>query len=491
MEALFSGLIALADLELIVLIVIATLGGVIVGGLPGLNATTGAALLLPFTITMDPIPAIAILTTIYCAATFAGAITAILINTPGTSASATTCLDGYPLAMRGEAGRALGMAAVSSTLGGLFSVICLMAAAPLLARAAYSFAPPEYFALTLFGLSMLATIGDGSAIKNIISGAFGVLLATVGVDLLTSIERFTFGMPELTEGIGFVPVMIGVFGISELLIQAGRSETIRKAISMKAIRLPSREDYRKVWRTILRSSGIGTFIGILPAEGATVASMIGYNEARRWSKNPEEFGKGAIEGIAGSEAANNSATGGAMVPTLALGIPGSPTATVILAGLMVHGIRPGPTMFTQQAEFAFAIFWSMFFVNILFFFIGLYGAKIFARVTLIPTRILWPVVFIFSIVGAYALDQSMLDVWIALGAGVVGFFMRRYGFSVVPMAIGLILGGMLETRLGQSMVMLDEKWWLMFSRPLALFFFVLTALALFGPPLWARFFKKT
>ena len=491
MEALFSGLMALADLELIVLIVIATLGGVIVGGLPGLNATTGAALLLPFTITMDPIPAIAILTTIYCAATFAGAITAILINTPGTSASATTCLDGYPLAMRGEAGRALGMAAVSSTLGGLFSVICLMAAAPLLARAAYSFAPPEYFALTLFGLSMLATIGDGSAIKNIISGAFGVLLATVGVDLLTSIERFTFGMPELTEGIGFVPVMIGVFGISELLIQAGRSETIRKAISMKAIRLPSREDYRKVWRTILRSSGIGTFIGILPAEGATVASMIGYNEARRWSKNPEEFGKGAIEGIAGSEAANNSATGGAMVPTLALGIPGSPTAAVILAGLMVHGIRPGPTMFTQQAEFAFAIFWSMFFVNILFFFIGLYGAKIFARVTLIPTRILWPVVFIFSIVGAYALDQSMLDVWIALGAGVVGFFMRRYGFSVVPMAIGLILGGMLETRLGQSMVMLDEKWWLMFSRPLALFFFVLTALALFGPPLWARFFKKT
>ena len=491
MEALFSGLMALADLELIVLIVIATLGGVIVGGLPGLNATTGTALLLPFTITMDPIPAIAILTTIYCAATFAGAITAILINTPGTSASATTCLDGYPLAMRGEAGRALGMAAVSSTLGGLFSVICLMAAAPLLARAAYSFAPPEYFALTLFGLSMLATIGDGSAIKNIISGAFGVLLATVGVDLLTSIERFTFGMPELTEGIGFVPVMIGVFGISELLIQAGRSETIRKAISMKAIRLPSREDYRKVWRTILRSSGIGTFIGILPAEGATVASMIGYNEARRWSKNPEEFGKGAIEGIAGSEAANNSATGGAMVPTLALGIPGSPTAAVILAGLMVHGIRPGPTMFTQQAEFAFAIFWSMFFVNILFFFIGLYGAKIFARVTLIPTRILWPVVFIFSIVGAYALDQSMLDVWIALGAGVVGFFMRRYGFSVVPMAIGLILGGMLETRLGQSMVMLDEKWWLMFSRPLALFFFVLTALALFGPPLWARFFKKT
>mgnify|MGYP000385819337 CR=1 FL=1 len=490
MDAALSGLMALADINLLFLIVAATLGGVLVGALPGLNATTGVALLLPFTITMDPIPAIAILTTIYCAATFAGAITAILINTPGTSASATTCLDGYPLAQRGEAGKALGMAAVSSTIGGIVSVVCLMAAAPLMARAAYNFAPPEYFALTVFGLSMLATIGDGSPIKNILSGAFGVLVATVGVDLLTSIERFTFGMNELSEGIPFVPVMIGVFGISELLIQADNLHVERKQVIMKAIKLPSRADYKKVWRTILRSSGIGTFIGILPAEGATVASMIGYNEAKRWSKTPEEFGKGSLEGIAGSEAANNSATGGAMVPTLALGIPGSPTAAVILAGLMVHGLRPGPTMFTEQADFAFAIFWSMMLVNVLFFFIGLFGAKLFARVTLIPIQILWPIVFIFSIVGAYALEQSMIDVLIAVGSGILGFFMRRYGFSVVPMAIGLILGGMLETRLGQSMVMLDEQWWLMFTRPLSLFFFVLTALALFGPLVWGLMFKQ-
>ncbi len=490
MDAALNGLLALADPNLLALIFAATLGGVLVGALPGLNATTGVALLLPFTITMEPIPAIAILTTIYCAATFAGAITAILINTPGTSASATTCLDGYPLAQRGEAGRALGMAAVSSTIGGIISVVCLMAAAPLMARAAYNFAPPEYFALTVFGLSMLATIGDGSPVKNILSGAFGVLIATVGIDLLTSIERFTFGLNELSEGIPFVPVMIGVFGISEMLVQADNLHVERKRVIMKAIRLPSREDYSRVWKTILRSSGIGTFIGILPAEGATVASMIGYNEAKRWSKRPEEFGNGSLEGIAGSEAANNSATGGAMVPTLALGIPGSPTAAVILAGLMVHGLRPGPTMFTEQADFAFAIFWSMMLVNILFFFIGLWGAKIFARVTLIPIQILWPCVFIFSIVGAYALEQSMLDVWIAIGSGILGFFMRRYGFSVVPMAIGLILGGMLETRLGQSMVMLDEKWWLMLTRPLTLFFFVLTVLALFGPLLWGRLFKQ-
>ena len=466
---------------LLLLIVLATLGGILVGALPGLNATNGVALLLPFTITMEPIAAIAVLTTIYCAATFAGAITAILINTPGTSASATTCLDGYPLAQRGEAGRALGMAAVSSTIGGIISVLCLMAAAPLLAGAAYKFAPPEYFALTVFGLSMLASIGEESSIKSIMSGAFGVLLATVGIDLLTTVERFTFGMNELTEGIGFVPVMIGVFGIAELLIQAGQLGIVRDRITLRAIQLPSKADYQKTWKAILRSSGIGTFIGILPAEGATIASMIGYNEAKRWSKTPEEFGKGSIEGIAGSEAANNSATGGAMVPTLALGIPGSPTAAVILAGLMVHGLRPGPTMFTEQSTFVFAIFWSMLLVNVLFFFVGLYGARIFARATLIPLTILWPMVFLFSMVGAYALDQSMIDVWIALIFGVIGYLMKRYGFSVVSLAIGLILGGMLEKRLGQSMVMLDEQWWLIATRPLSLLFLVLTVLALAGP----------
>ena len=490
MDAFINGFISLGDPQLLLVLLVSTLGGVVIGALPGLNATNGAALLLPFTLSMEAIPAIASLVAIYCSATFAGAITAILINTPGTPASATTCLDGYPLAQRGEAGRALGLAVVSSTIGGVLSVICLMMAAPLLARMAYHFTPPEYFALTLFGLSMLASIGEGSPLKNLISGTFGVFLALVGVDMLTSVERFTFGSHDLYDGIGFVPVMIGIFGISELIVQASSLDKRKERVSMKAVQLPTRDDYRQVWKTILRSSGIGTFIGILPAEGATVASMIGYNEAKRWSKTPEQFGKGAIEGIAGSEAANNAATGGAMVPTLALGIPGSATAAVILAGLMVHGIRPGPSMFTEQANFAYTIFWSMMLVNLLFLVVGLTGAKIFARVTLIPTQVLWPCVFMVSIVGAYALDQSMFDVWIVLISGIIGFFMRRYGFSVVPLAIGLILGEMLEQRLGQSMVMLDEKWWLMFTRPLALLFFCLTIAALFGPVLWTKYLVR-
>lgn len=490
MEAFINGFISLGDPQLLLVLLVSTLGGVVIGALPGLNATNGAALLLPFTLSMEAIPAIASLVAIYCSATFAGAITAILINTPGTPASATTCLDGYPLAQRGEAGRALGLAVVSSTIGGVLSVICLMIAAPLLARMAYQFTPPEYFALTLFGMSMLASIGEGSPLKNLISGTFGVFLALVGVDMLTSVERFTFGSHDLYDGIGFVPVMIGIFGISELIVQASSLDKRKERVSMKAVQLPTRDDYRQVWKTILRSSGIGIFIGILPAEGATVASMIGYNEAKRWSKTPEQFGKGAIEGIAGSEAANNAATGGAMVPTLALGIPGSATAAVILAGLMVHGIRPGPSMFTEQANFAYTIFWSMMLVNLLFLVVGLTGAKIFARITLIPTQVLWPCVFMVSIVGAYALDQSMFDVGVVLISGIIGFFMRRYGFSVVPLAIGLILGEMLEQRLGQSMVMLDEKWWLMFTRPLALFFFCLTIAALFGPVLWTKYLVR-
>ena len=490
MDAFINGFISLGDPQLLLVLLVSTLGGVVIGALPGLNATNGAALVLPFTLSMEAIPAIASLVAIYCSATFAGAITAILINTPGTPASATTCLDGYPLAQRGEAGRALGLAVVSSTIGGVLSVICLMIAAPLLARMAYQFTPPEYFALTLFGMSMLASIGEGSPLKNLISGTFGVFLALVGVDMLTSVERFTFGSHDLYDGIGFVPVMIGIFGISELIVQASSLDKRKERVSMKAVQLPTRDDYRQVWKTILRSSGIGVFIGILPAEGATVASMIGYNEAKRWSKTPEQFGKGAIEGIAGSEAANNAATGGAMVPTLALGIPGSATAAVILAGLMVHGIRPGPSMFTEQANFAYTIFWSMMLVNLLFLVVGLTGAKIFARITLIPTQVLWPCVFMVSIVGAYALDQSMFDVWIVLISGIIGFFMRRYGFSVVPLAIGLILGEMLEQRLGQSMVMLDEKWWLMFTRPLALLFFCLTIAALFGPVLWTKYLVR-
>ncbi|MBX2826309.1 MAG: tripartite tricarboxylate transporter permease [Gammaproteobacteria bacterium] len=490
-EALQAMGSVLSDPYLIGLIFITTILGVVIGVLPGLGATTGAALLLPFTLTMDPVHAITVLATIYVSATFAGSITAILINTPGTSAAAATTFDGFPLAQRGEAGRALGIAVVSSTVGGIFSVIVLCIAAPLLARVAYEFRPPEYFALTLFGLSMLASISAGGAIKNLIGGVFGVWLATIGAEKSTSIERFMFDNYELYEGLSFVPVMIGLFAISELLVQSTRAHHIAERIGMKAVKLPTKEDYKRIWRTILRSCGIGTFIGVLPAEGATVASMIGYSEARRWSKNKEEFGKGSIEGIAGAESANNAATGGAMVPTMVLGIPGSGTTAIILVGLMVHGLRPGPYLFTEQVDTVYQIFGAMLLANIMFLGMGLYAAKFFARISLVPTAILWPIVFALSVIGAYALSSSLLDVWIALIFGVIGFFARRHGFAVAPIAVGLILGEMVEINLQNSLKMFEGAWWMILTQPLAAFFLILAFLGLCGPYLFNKLVKKS
>jgi len=490
LEALQAMGSVVLDLHLLLLIFATTIIGVVIGVLPGLGATTGAALLLPFTLTMDPVHAITVLATIYVSATFAGSITAILINTPGTSAAAATTFDGFPLAQRGEAGRALGVAVVSSTVGGVFSIIVLCIAAPLLARVAYQFRPPEYFALTLFGLSMLASISSGGAVKNLIGGIFGVWLATIGAERATGIERFLFGNYELYEGLSFVPVFIGLFAMSELLVQSKRGNRIANAIGMNAVKLPSKEDYKKIWKTILRSCGIGTFIGILPAEGATVASMIGYSEARRWSKNKEEFGKGAIEGIAGAEAANNAATGGAMVPTMVLGIPGSGTTAIILVGLMVHGLRPGPYLFTEQVDKVYQIFGAMLVANLMFLGMGLYAAKFFARISLIPAAILWPIVFALSIVGSYSLSSSLLDVWIVLIFGVIGFFARRHGFAVAPIAVGLLLGEMVESNLQNSLKMFEGKWWLIFTQPLAVLFLLLAFLGLCGPAIYGWLTRK-
>ena len=379
---------------------------------------------------------------------------------------------------------------MSSTAGGVFSVVVLCVAAPLLARVAYEFRPPEYFALTLFGLSMLASISAGGAVRNLIGGVFGVWLATIGAERATGIERFMFGNYELYEGLSFVPVFIGLFAMSELFVQSRLVNKVVDTVAMKAVRLPTGEDYKRIWKTILRSCGIGTFIGVLPAEGATVASMIGYAEARRWSKNKEEFGKGAVEGIAGAEAANNAATGGAMVPTMVLGIPGSGTTAVILVGLMVHGLRPGPYLFTEQVDKVYQIFGAMLLANVMFMAMGLYAAKAFARISLVPTPILWPIVFALSVVGAYALSASLLDVWIVLIFGVIGFFARRHGFAVAPIAVGLILGEMVETNLQNSLKMFEGQWWLIPTQPLAALFLILAFLGLCGPWLFQRLFAR-
>ncbi len=481
MEAFWGGMAILVDPYIMTMIVAGTVLGVIVGALPGISGSTTTALLLPFTITMTPTAGIAFLGAIYCAANYGGSITAILVNSPGDPSASATAFDGYPMAQKGEAGRALAMSAFASTIGGIFSVVVLIVAAPLLARVAYDFGPPEYFALAIFGLSMVAAIGGDSAVKNLISGAFGVLLATIGIDLTTGVERFTFGVPQLTDGIGLIPVLVGVFAMAELLTQASQLHIVSTMLKLDAVRLPTLADFRKCAKAISISSVIGAFIGILPALGATAAALIAYNETKRWSSYPEEFGKGAIEGVAGPEAANNAAVGGNMVPTLALGIPGSATTAIILAGLIIQGVRPGPHLFTEQPTLLYAVFASMLAANILYLILGMFAAKLFARISLIPNAFLWPAVFVLSVIGAYGPNQSMIDVMIMLGAGVVGFIFRRYGFSPAPLIMGLVLGTMAEETLKQSLIIFDHDWLRFFSRPIVVTLFLITAAGFLAP----------
>jgi putative tricarboxylic transport membrane protein len=481
MDNFAAALSLFTDPYLIALVFVGTVGGVIVGALPGLSSTMATALLLPFTLTMEPIPAISLLAALYCAGTYGGSITAILVNAPGAPPAAATAFDGYPLAQQGRAGLALGIATISSTIGGIVSVIVLITAAPLLSRVAYDFGPPEYFALALFGLSMLASISGEAPIKNLIGGAFGVLLATVGMDFTTGVDRFTFGFWELSEGINFIPVMIGLFAGTEFLVQAGSLDKQVVRAALDAVRLPSREDFRRCASTIARSCGIGTFIGLLPAEGGTVAAMIGYNEAKRWAKDKSRFGKGDIRGIAGPETANNAATGAAMVPTLALGIPGSATTAIILGALLVHGLRPGPHLFNETPLLLYAIFTAMLLANLIFLGAGLIGAKVFARITLIPTPILWPAVFVLACIGSYALEQSMLDVWIMIVAALLGSVLKRYGFSAAPIIMGLVLGSMVENTLKQSLIIFDHNWLRFLERPIVVVFLVLTVISIAAP----------
>jgi putative tricarboxylic transport membrane protein len=466
-----------ADPYLIGVILIGTVGGVLVGAMPGLSSTMATALLLPFTLSMEPIPAISLLSALYCAGTFGGSITAILVNAPGAPPAAATAFDGYPLAQQGRAGLALGIATVSSTIGGIFSIIVLIVAAPMLSRIAYDFGPPEYFALALFGLSMLASISGESAFKNLLGGAFGVLLATVGMDFTTAVDRFTFGFWELSEGIHFIPVMIGLFAGSEFLTQAGNLDrkTVRAAID--AVKLPSWIDFRGTLGTVARSCGIGGFIGLLPAEGGTVAAMIGYNEAKRWAKDKSMFGKGDLRGIAGPETANNAATGAAMV------------TAVILGALLMHGLRPGPHLFNETPTLLYGIFIAMLLANLMFMGLGLLGAKLFARVTLIPTRFLWPTVFILACIGSYALEQAIMDVWIMVLAGLGGFILKRYGFSAAPIIMGLILGELVETSLKQSLIMFDHNWLGFLERPIVITFVLLTAVS-FAMPVVAGYRER-
>jgi putative tricarboxylic transport membrane protein len=445
------------------------ISGIIIGSLPGLTATMGVTLLLPFTLGMglSPQDSMAMLIGIYVGAIYGGSITAILIATPGTPASAATLLDGYPLAQRGEGGKAIMLATIASFVGGILGTLILVFLSPQLSKFGLKFSSPEYFALAVFGLSMIVSISGASVIKGILSGLFGLMLATVGLDPINGTPRYCFGQVELYEGIGFIPVLIGLYAFAQVFSDiAEKAKDARKSIQMK-LAFPRLREITTHWMSFLRSGVLGTFIGALPGAGCDIAAFVGYNEAKRFSKHPETFGKGNPEGIIAPEAAKSGATAGAMIPMMTLGVPGDAVTAVMLNGLVIQGLQPGPLLFRDHLDFVYPIFAFIFFAYLATCVIGLATCRYLARIVLVDRNILLPIICVLSVVGAYAIRFSVFDIYVAILMGGIGFGMRRGGFPASPIVLALILGPMAESNLRRALMLPDATVSMFFTRPIS------------------------
>lgn len=462
-------------------LLLGVVGGIIVGAIPGLTGSVGIILLLPFIYYLDPSTAIVMLCGMFCGAIYGGSISAILISTPGTPSAAATVLDGYPLAQKGEAGKAIGIATIASATGGLISTFCLMFVAPQLARVALKFGPEEYFALMIFGLTIIASVSAKSLVKGLISGFLGLLIGTVGLDPVTGYARFSFNIPNLMRGFPTLSVLIGLFAISQIFIQL-EEKIIKNKITYPEQKitniLPSWKELKSLFTVIIPASFLGTFIGIIPGTGGTIAAFLAYNEAKRWSKDPDSFGKGNIIGIAAPEAANNGTTGGAMVPLLSLGIPGDAVTAVMLGALLLIGIRPGPLLFKEHPEIINPIFAGMFLANILIIIIGLLSIKIFPQILKTPDSILFPIIFVLCFLGVFSLNNSVYDMFIALVFGIIGYIMRKNYFPIAPVVLGVILGPIAEDELGRALIISHGNWIVLLKSPIAIFFYFLSLLSL-------------
>ncbi|MGH7325104.1 MAG: tripartite tricarboxylate transporter permease [Candidatus Rokuibacteriota bacterium] len=441
--------------------------GTLVGVLPGVGPLAGISLLLPATFGLDATRAIVMLAGIYYGAMYGGSTTSILMRIPGEAASVMTCIDGYAMARKGRAGAALAIAAVGSYLAGTVSVVALMFLAPPLAAFALRFGPPEYFALLVLGLLVLAYMSTGSMVKSLAMAAFGLLLGMVGIDQMTGYFRYHYGVVELGDGLGVVPVAVGLFGLSEILITAG--QTTRPPVINPRFRelLPSRREWREAGAPIGRGTVLGFVIGIIPGSAHIISSFVSYAVERRLSKRPQEFGKGAVAGVAGPESANNAATSGALVPMLALGVPSGPIPAVMLAAMMVHGVSPGPMLIRQQPELFWGFVASMYVGNLVLLILNLPLVGLFVNLLRIPYHFLYPGILIFSIVGVYAVNNSVTDVWIMLGMALVGWVLRKLDFETAPIVLGLVLAPMMEMSLRQSLAMSDGQYAIFLSRPIA------------------------
>lgn len=441
--------------------------GTLVGVLPGVGPLAGISLLLPATFGLDATRAIVMLAGIYYGAMYGGSTTSILMRIPGETASVMTCIDGYAMARKGRGGAALAIAAVGSYVAGTASVIALMFLAPPLARFALRFGPPEYFALLLLGLLVLAYMSTGSMVKALAMAVFGLLLGMIGIDQMSGYFRFHYGVVELGDGLGLVPVAVGLFGLSEIMLTAGQK--IRPDVIKPRLRqlLPSAREWQQSAGPIGRGTLLGFLIGIIPGSAHIISSFVSYAVERRLSKHPEEFGKGAVAGLAGPESANNSATSGAFVPMLALGVPSGPIPAVMLAAMMVHGVSPGPLLIRQQPDLFWGFIASMYVGNVVLLVLNLPLVGLFVNLLRIPYHFLYPGILVFSIVGVYAVNNSVVDVWIMLGMALVGYVLRKLDFETAPIVLGLVLAPIIEMSLRQSLAMSDGQYSIFVTSPIA------------------------
>lgn len=481
MDYLLAGFMSAFSLAVFPVLVLGVLGGVILGALPGLTATMGVAILLPFTFSMDPTPALVMLIGVYIGGIYGGSIAAILLKTPGTPASAATVLDGHTMAIKGLAAKALSIAAVASFIGGLISTIVLIAIAPILADFALRFNAPEYFALALFGLTIIASVSAKNIMKGLLAGTIGLLVSMVGLDPISSVPRFTFGIMDLYSGINIIPVLIGLFAISEGLNQLEKLSNKQQDMPPKFdYKLLSFPDFKKILPTCIKSGLIGTSIGAIPGAGADISAFACYNEAKRVAKNPEEFGNGSMHGLAAAESGNNGVTGGSLVPLLTLGVPGDAVSAVLLGALIVQGLTPGPLLFTQNPEIVYGIFSSMIVANIVMLLIGLLGIRFFCRIIEVPKIIMIPMIIFLSIIGAYAINNSMFDVGIAIVFGLLGFILNKLDIPSSPILLAIILGPMAETNLRKSLIMYEGSWSFLYDRPIALAFILFAIFSVYS-----------
>ena len=454
--------------------------GTLIGVLPGLGPAAGTAILIPVTFSLDPIGAIIMLAAIYYGAMYGGTITSVLVNVPGEAASVITCLDGYQMAKQGRAGPALGIAAIGSFIGGTFATFALMVVSLPLATFALRFGPPEVFSLLVVGLSLVTGLSGRSLLAALVMTLFGLMLSMIGMDPVRGAPRFTFGIPPLYDGIGFIPVVMGLFGIGEILLsmEAPVLEVIKTKLTDL---LPKREEWRISTAAIGRGTIIGFFLGLIPGIGAIIPTFLAYVVEKKVSKHPEKFGTGVIEGVASPETANNSYANGAMVPLLTLGIPGSPTLAVLMGAFIIHGLTPGPFLFKERPDVVWGLIASLYLGNVILLVLNLPLVGFWAKLLEIRYQFLYPGILLFCILGAYSLNQSVFDVGVMIAFGVLGYIFRKIDWPLAPTVLALILGPMMERALRTSLEMSAGDLSILATRPISAVLLIVAAVVLLSP----------